>query len=91
MSARARLLGSVGLGEAKDIAQRRDDRLKVELRRLRQVRLVAEVVQVEESRTSFDLGLDDGRRGDLEVAAAEEVVAEALHHDRPQLQHLGYK
>ena len=80
MATGARLLSSVRLREAEDVAHGGDDGLQVELRRLGQVGLLAVVVQVEEGRASLDLGLHDGGRGHLEVAAVEEVVPEALHH-----------
>ena len=88
MSPSSRLFSPVRLRKAEDIPHGRDHRLQVQLRRLGQVSLLPVVVKVEESGTSFNLGLDDGGRGDLEVAAAEVVLAEALHHHGPELQNL---
>ena len=88
MSTRSRLFGSVGLGEAEDVSQGGNRRLQVELRRLREVGLLSEVVKLEQGGAAFHLGLDDGGWGDLEVAAAKEVVSEALHHCRPQFEDL---
>ncbi len=88
MPTRTWLFCSVRLCEAEDVAHGRDDRLQIELRRLREVSLFSVVVEVEKGRTPFDLCLDDGRWSDLEVASTEEVIPEALHHHRAKLQNL---
>lgn len=88
MASSPRLFGSVGLGEAEDVSQGGNRRLQVELRRLREVGLLSEVVKLEQGGAAFHLGLDDGGWGDLEVPAAKEVVSEALHHCRPQFEDL---
>ncbi len=82
---------SVGLRDAEDVSERGDDGLQVELGRLREVRLLAEVVEVEERGAALDLRLHQRRRRHLEVAAVEEVVAEALDHERAHLQNLQQK
>ena len=88
MSPSSRLLSSVRLRKAENVTHGWDHRLQVQLWRLRQESLLSVVVEVEEGGTSFNLGLDDGGRGDLEVASAEEVFTEAVHHDGTELQDL---
>ncbi len=80
MATGARLLCSVGLCKAEYVSHGWNDRFQIKLRRLRQVGLLAVVVQVEESGAPLDLGLHNSRRGHLEVAAVEVVIAETLHH-----------
>lgn len=82
------LLSPVRLGKAKDISQSRHHRLQVELRRLSEISLFAKVVQLEQGGTTFDLGLDQGRRRHFKVSSGEEMIPEALDDDRPHLQHL---
>lgn len=88
MSSGSRLLCSVGLREAENVTQCRNDRFKVKLGWLRQVGRLTKIVEVEKRGTTFNLSLHDGGRGDLEISSAEEMVAEALHHDWSHLQNL---
>ncbi len=72
------LLGPEGGTEAVDLAEGRRGRLQVELARLREVGLVAEVVGLEERRGPLaGGGSQDGRVDEGEVALVEEV-ADAL-------------
>ena len=65
MSAGAGLLGPVRLGDAKGVAQGRYAGLQVKLRGLRQVRLLAKVVEVKKCGAALHLSLHQGRRSDL--------------------------
>lgn len=51
---------------AKDVAERGQARLEIELRGLRQVRWLAIVIELEEGSASLDLSLDEAGRGNLE-------------------------
>jgi hypothetical protein len=82
----ARLLGTVGLGNAEHVAQGSARGLQVQLRRLGQIGLLAEVVQLEQGRAALDLSLHERWRKALVVATREVVIAEALRHDRSQSQ-----
>lgn len=75
VSASARLLGSVGLSDAEGVPQGRYAGLQVELGGLRQVRLLAKVVQAEERGTALHLGLHQGRRGDLHRQQEMQITA----------------
>lgn len=66
MSARARLLGAVRLRDAEGVAQRRDAGLQIELRRLRQIRILTKVVQTEESGAALHLRLHQRGRSYLQ-------------------------
>ena len=66
MPARAGLLCSVGLGDAKGVSQCWDAGLQVQLGGLGQVRILSKVVEFEQSGAALHLGLDHGGRGDLE-------------------------
>ena len=102
MAAGGRLLCTVRLRNAEHITQRWNGSLEVQLRALRQVRIFLEVLDLEESGAALDLclhednyrfvfnthlSLDNSRRCDLEVAAVEEVLTEALSHDGAGLHH----
>lgn len=65
MSAGARLLGPIRLGDTEGVAQGRYAGLQVELRGLRQVRLFAKVVEVKERGAALHLSLHQSRRSDL--------------------------
>lgn len=72
----ARLLGSVRLGDAEGVAECRYAGLQVELGGLREIRLLAEVVEVEERGATLHLSLHQGRRSDLHrgEAAKKQVL-----------------
>lgn len=65
MSASARLLGPIRLGDTEGVAQGRYAGLQVELRGLRQVRLLAKVIEVKERGAALHLSLHQSRRSDL--------------------------
>lgn len=65
----ARLLSSVRLGDAEGVPQRRYAGLQVELRGLRQVRLLTKVVEVEQRGPALHLSLHQGGRSDLQTRA----------------------
>lgn len=65
MSAGARLLGPIRLGDTEGVAQGRYAGLQVELRGLRQVRLLAKVVEVKERGAALHLSLHQSWRSDL--------------------------
>lgn len=65
MSAGAGLLGPVRLGYAEGVAQGRYAGLQVELGGLRQVRLLAKVVEVKQRGAALHLSLHQGRGSDL--------------------------
>ena len=71
----ARLLGAVGARDAEAVAHRRDGRLEVELRALRQVRLLVEVLQLEQCAPALHLRLHQRRRHHLR---AQHAVTYAL-------------
>lgn len=72
------LLGAEGLLDTEDVAERRQAGLEVELRALREVRLLAIIVEREKGRAALDLGLDHAGRGDLEEAKVGVGLAEGL-------------
>ena len=75
VAARLALLGAERRPEAVDAPERRRGRLHVELPRLRQVRLVAVVVGLEEvARPLAGVRREDGRVDEREAAAVEEVA-----------------
>lgn len=76
MSAGARLLGPVRLGDAEGVSQSGDAGLQVELRGLRQERLLAKVVEVEERGAALHLRLHQGGRSDLQPGKTPLVRAE---------------
>ena len=84
MSARSGLLCSVRLRHAEDVSHRRHHRLEVQLRRLRQVSGVAEVVELEESGAALHLRLHHGGRSHLREANVIDQT-EFLHRHRLQL------
>lgn len=55
VTTRARMFCAVGLRDAVDVMEGGHDGLEVELRALRQVGRVAEIVEREQSRAAFDL------------------------------------
>lgn len=65
MSAGARLLGPVGLGDAEGVSQCRYAGLQVELGGLGEVRLLAEVVEVKQCGATLHLSLHQGWGSDL--------------------------
>lgn len=65
MSAGAGLLGPVGLSDTEGVTQGGYAGLQVELGGLRQVCLLAEVVEVEECGATLHLSLHQGRRSNL--------------------------
>lgn len=65
MSAGAGLLGPVRLSNTESVAQGGDAGLQVELGGLRQVGLLAEVVEVKERGAALHLGLHQGWGSDL--------------------------
>lgn len=71
VSAGARLLGPVRLGDAEGVAQRWYAGLQVELGGLSQVRLLAKVVEVKQRGAAFHLSLHQGGRSDLHTAEGE--------------------
>jgi hypothetical protein len=75
---RVTLLGAEALRDTEDVSETGQARLEVELGALRQVRLRAVVVEREQSRSSFDLGLDHTRGSDFEEAEGGVRVAEGL-------------
>lgn len=86
VSAGARLLGPVGLGDAEGVAQRWYAGLQVELGRLSQVRLLAEVVEVKERGAAFHLSLHQGGRSDLHTQQKENC---AFQRSKPSYTQLG--
>lgn len=83
---RVTLLGPERLLHAEDVSETRQARLEVQLRALREVRLLAVVVEREQGRAALDLGLDHARRGDLEEAEVLVRLAERGEERRPDLQ-----
>ena len=84
---RLRLFGAEGRAEAVDLAERGRRRLEVELSGLREVRLVAEVVRLEEGRRPLDGGSRQDRRVDPDELALVEEVRDRLLHLRADAQH----
>jgi hypothetical protein len=82
MPARVRVLRAEALLEAEHVAKRGQARLEVELRALREVRLLPVIVQLEERRAALDLRLDDAGRRDLEQVVRGVDRAEGGHHRR---------
>ena len=78
VAAGLRLLGPEGRAEAVDLAERRGGRLEVELARLAQVGLVAEVVGLEEGRGALAGRRGQDRRVDQDEVALVEEVADRL-------------
>lgn len=65
VSAGAGLLSSVRLSDAEGVSEGRYAGLQVELRGLRQVGLLAKVVEVKQGGAALHLSLHQGRRSDL--------------------------
>lgn len=76
MSASARLLGPIRLGDTEGVAQGRYAGLQVELRGLRQVRLLAKVIEVKERGAALHLSLHQSRRSDLHRKNKLTIIAE---------------
>ncbi len=73
VSAGARLLSAVRLRDAEGVAQRRDARLQVELRRLCQVRVLTEVVEAEEGGAALHLRLHQSGRSYLRITTNKQT------------------
>ena len=69
-----RRLGAIRLSNAENVAESGARRLQVELRRLGQVGLLAEVVELEESRATFHLRLHQSWRKALEYATNKNTI-----------------
>lgn len=82
MSASARLLGPIRLGNAEGVAQGRYAGLQVELRGLRQVRLLAKVVEVKECGAALHLSLHQSRRSDLH--RKNKLITIIVEQSKPQ-------
>lgn len=80
-------LGSVRLSDAEDVAKSRTSRLQIQLRRLGQIGLFAEVVQLEQRWAALYLSLNQSGREALIVASREEMISEALSNDWSQTQY----
>lgn len=76
VATRVALLGTERLLDAEDVAEARQARLEVQLRALREVGLLAVVVEPEQGRTPLDLGLHHARRRHLEQAEVDVRLAE---------------
>ncbi len=81
-----RLLGPEGRTEAVDLAERRRRGLQIQLPRLREVGLVAEVVRLEERRGPLDGRAGQDRRIDPDVLPLVEEVGDPLLDLRPHAQ-----
>lgn len=86
VTARVTLLGAERLLDAEDVAQAGQARLEVQLRALRQVRLLAVVVEAEQGRAALDLGLHHARRRHLEQAEVGVRLAERRQERRADLE-----
>lgn len=79
MSAGTGLLGPVRLSNTESVAQSRDAGLQVELGGLRQVRLLAEVVEIKQCGAALHLGLHQGRGSDLRPKTNKQKKATFLN------------
>ena len=59
------------------------------LRALREIGFLPEIIEFEERGASFALGLHHGRRRDFAVAVVEVMIAKRLRHDASHLENLG--
>lgn len=89
VAARVTLLGAKALLDAKDVAETRKARLEVELGALREVRLLAVVVEREERRAALDLRLNHARWRDLEQAELLVRLPERRQECRANFENVG--
>lgn len=83
------LLGTERLLDAEDVAQTRETCLEVELRALREVRVLAIVAELEQGRSTLDLRLDHARRRHLQQADLLVRLAERAEEGRAHFEDVG--
>ena len=89
VAARARLLGAVGARDAEAVAHCRDGSLEVQLRALRQVRVLVEVLQLEQCAPALHLRLHQRRRHHLRAQHANTLTYEyAIKHVSSKVQQI---